>query len=278
MLRCFKDTSFFSFILAVASVADAICYISYHFGRAQYSTTQDIINFWISNDNETGIAEKMHKDFSYAFAYHFTATVYYLASMLKATNLEYPRTITFSGNGSRYIDQYLTSNVQILTEITQLIMSRVFCKDIGDIQLVLPSIRKESTCYGGLFHKKDSPEPKAIVYYGDGIGQTCKDVKELKAAYDQTIKNNVMSEVKAMNTIYSDVLAILIRNGAVDSKLRAGDILALVNNGIQDALESKFQTEILDKYSELEQYNDTLFFIPVRDALLELTNYKKVER
>lgn len=238
------------------------------------STTQDIINFWISNNAETKIADKLKKDFSYAFAYHYTATIYYLASMLKANGLEYPRTVTFSGNGSRYIDQYLTSNVEILTDITHLIMSKVFGKEIANIQLVLPEIRKESTCYGGLYHKESTAKPKAIVYYGDGVGHTCKDVKELAAEYNASIKANVMSEVQEMNTIYAEVLSILIRNGSVDNKLSASDVLKLVRSGVEDVLESKFQTEILDNYSELEQYNDTLFFIPVKDAILNLTTYK----
>ena len=77
-----------------------------------------------------------------------------------------------------------------------------------------------------------------------------------------------------MNKIYAEVLGLLIRNGAVDNKLKAEAVLKLVNAGVKDALESKFQTEILDKYSELEQYNDTLFFIPVKDAILNLTVYK----
>lgn len=238
------------------------------------STTQDIINFWISNNAETKIADKMRKDFSYAFAYHFTATVYYLASLLKANKLEYPRTITFSGNGSRYIDQYITSDVDILQDITHLIMSKVFEKTIADIQLVLPDIRKESTCYGGLYHKEGAAQPKAVIYYGDGNSESCKDVKELTAAYNTSIKDKVMAEVKAMNEIYAEVLGLLIRNGAVDIKLAAKDILYLVNSGVKDVLNSKFQTEILDKYSEFEQYKDTLFFIPVRDALLRLTNFK----
>lgn len=238
------------------------------------STTQDIINFWISNNAETKIADKMRGDFSYAFAYHFTATIYYLASMLKANDLGYPRTITFSGNGSRYIDQYLTSNIQILTDIVHMIMSKVFDQVITNIQLVLPAIRKESTCYGGLFHKEGTEQPKAIVYYGDGKGQYCKDVKELAEKYNLSIKDNVISEVNAMNKIYAEVLGLLIRNGAVDNKLKTEAVLKLVDAGVKDALESKFQTEILDKYSELEQYNDTLFFIPVKDAILNLTVYK----
>lgn len=241
------------------------------------STTQDIINFWISNNAETKIADKLQQDFSYAFAYHYTATIYYLASLLKANKLEYPRTITFSGNGSRYIDQYITSDIKILKEITHFIVSKVFDKEIADIQLVLPDIRKESTCYGGLYHKNGIAQPKAVVYYGNGKSETCKDVKELAEAYQTSIKDNVIVEVTAMNKIYAEVLSTLIRYGVVDNKenkLTTDEILNLVNSGVKDVLTSKFQTEIREKYSDLEQFNDTLFFIPVRDALLKLTNHK----
>ena len=243
------------------------------------STTQDIINFWISNNAETKIADKLQQDFSYAFAYHYTATIYYLASLLKANKLEYPRTITFSGNGSRYIDQYITSDIKILKEITHFIVSKVFVfdKEITDIQLVLPDIRKESTCYGGLYHKDRIAQPKAVVNYGNGKSETCKDVKELAEAYQTSIKDNVIVEVTAMNKIYAEVLSTLIRYGVVDNKenkLTTHEILNLVNSGVKDVLTSKFQTEIREKYSDLEQFNYTLFFIPVRDALLKLTNHK----
>lgn len=238
------------------------------------STTQDIINFWISNNAETKIADKMRKDFSYAFAYHFSAIIYYLASMLKANGLVHPRTITFSGNGSRYIDQYLTSNNEILTEVTHLIMSKVYGETINDVQLVLPEIRKECTCYGGLYHKEGISHPESVIYYGNGKKETCKDVKALIEAYQDSIKADVYKEVKAMNEIYAEVLGLLIRKGAVDNKLDSNKILALVDAGVKDTLESKFQTEIIDKYSPMEQYNDTLFFMPVNNALLDLTNYK----
>lgn len=238
------------------------------------STTQDIINFWISNNTETKIADKLRNDFAFAFAYHFTATLYYLASMLKAKNFSYPRTITFSGNGSRYIDQYITSNENLLTEVTHLVMSRVFEKEICDIQLVLPEIRKESTCYGGLYHKEGVRQPKSIVYYGDGSAYECEDVNELVNKYKIDIKENVISQIKVMNNVYKEVLGLLIRKGAVSSQITADRVLEVVNAGIADVLDSKLQTEIIDVYSGQEQYNDTLFFIPVTDALLQLTNYK----
>lgn len=188
--------------------------------------------------------------------------------------LQSTRTITFSGNGSRYIDQYLTSNNEILTEVTHLIMSKVYGETINDVQLVLPEIRKECTCYGGLYHKEGISHPESVIYYGNGKKETCKDVKALIEAYQDSIKADVYKEVKAMNEIYAEVLGLLIRKGAVDNKLDSNKILALVDAGVKDTLESKFQTEIIDKYSPMEQYNDTLFFMPVNNALLDLTNYK----
>lgn len=238
------------------------------------NTTQDIINFWISNNKETNIANRMKKDFPHVFAYHFSAIVYYLASMLKANGLEHPRTITFSGNGSRYIDQYLTNNSEILTMVVQSIMSKVYDSEINNIQLIFPSERKECTCYGGLYHKHDVSQPVPIIYYGDGRKDICEDVKALSKAYQMSIKSNLEAEIIQMNAIYTEVIKLLIRKGVIDNRLDISKINNLVNSGIKDALESKFQTEILDKYSPFESYNDTLFFIPVNNALLELTNFK----
>ena len=253
---------------------DSLKSLNSHMISNDESTTQDIINFWISNNAETKIADKLRDDFAFAFAYHFTATVYYLASMLKSRGLRYPRTITFSGNGSRYIDQYITSNDSLLTEIIQLVMSRVFGFEISDIQLVLPEVRKESTCYGGLYHNGGTPQPKSVVYYGDGSAYECEDVNELVNKYKADIKINVISQIKAMNNVYKEVLGLLIRKRAVSGQIVADKVFDLVNTDIADVLDSKLQTEIIDIYSGQEQYNDTLFFIPVTDALLQLTNYK----
>lgn len=238
------------------------------------STTQDIINFWISNNAETHISDKLKEDFSFIFAYHYTAIVYYLASMLKANGYKHPRTITFSGNGSRYIDQYITSNIEILTDITHLIMSKVYNEEIADIQLILPIIRKECTCYGGLYHKDGVAQPRPIIYYGDGRNDMYKDVEALSLEFHSIVKPAVFAEVETMNSIYAEVLGALIRRGVVNNKLDIENILKLINKGVDDILESKFQTEIIEKYSKIEQYNDTLFFMPVNNALLDLTNYK----
>ena len=77
-----------------------------------------------------------------------------------------------------------------------------------------------------------------------------------------------------MNNVYKEVLGLLVKKGVIDRQVAIDKVLDLVNEGIADALDSKFQTEIIDVYSGQEQFNDTLFFIPVTDALLKLTNLK----
>jgi hypothetical protein len=99
-------------------------------------------------------------------------------------------------------------------------------------------------------------------------------VKTLREQFDATIKSKVVSEVKKMNGIYSDVISLLIRKRVVDGRSRVKEIIDCVDRDVENTLD-KFVTEIIDKYSEYEQYNDTLFFIPVVNAIVELTKLKQ---
>ncbi|MCM1176344.1 MAG: hypothetical protein NC308_03185 [Clostridium sp.] len=237
----------------------------------KYSSTRDIINFWISNEQYTGISAKLRKDFPHVFAYHFTATIYYLASMLKANGLDYPRTVIFSGNGSRYIDQYLPADIEMLTGIVQKIFSKVFGKEeINNVQLILPEVRKESTCYGGLYYREQGTKIKEVVYYGNGRSETCNNVAELKAKFGDSLMREVLGEVEIMNGIYSDVLAELILKNGLNVELE--NCVKTVNHGMEDTIKTVFQNEVADKYQNQASYNDSLFFIPVTKAIFGLTN------
>lgn len=92
--------------------------------KSNHTSTRDIINLWISNDKETEISKKLRADHISTFVYHYTALVYYMSAMFKANGLPYPRTIIFSGNGSKYIDNYITDSKTCLKQITELIVSR----------------------------------------------------------------------------------------------------------------------------------------------------------
>ena len=243
--------------------------------KSNHTSTRDIINLWISNDKETEISKKLRADHISTFVYHYTALVYYMAAMFKANELPYPHTIIFSGNGSKYIDNYITDSKTYLKQITELIVSKVYGTDISDIELVLPSERKESTCYGGLYHRAEAKEPKPVVYLGDGNNAEYKDVEAINTAYSSGMKNNLANEIAAMNRIYKEVLDALIQQSVIE-QVDSAKMKEVVDSVVKDALVSKFQTEILDKYMLQEPFNDTLFFLPVVEAVLQLTGvYKK---
>lgn len=243
--------------------------------KSNHTSTRDIINLWISNDKETEISKKLRADHISTFVYHYTALVYYMSAMFKANGLPYPRTIIFSGNGSKYIDNYITDSKTCLKQITELIVSKVYETEISDMELVLPTERKESTCYGGLYHRAEAKEPKPVVYLGDGSNGEYKDVEAVNSAYSSGMKNKLANEIAAMNSIYKEVLDVLIQQSVIE-QVDSARMKEVVDSVVNDALVSKFQTEILDKYMRQEPFNDTLFFLPVVEAVLQLTGiYKK---
>jgi hypothetical protein len=73
-----------------------------------------------------------------------------MASLYKDNNLSAPKTIVFSGNGSKYIDNFITDDRDILKKLIDLVFSKVF-GGVHNVNVVLPSVRKEATCYGGLY-------------------------------------------------------------------------------------------------------------------------------
>ena len=73
------------------------------FKNVDNTTTKDIINFWLSNSEFCDIRKSLNSDFKPVFVYHFTSILFYMANMYKDNGLEAPRTIVFSGNGSKYI-------------------------------------------------------------------------------------------------------------------------------------------------------------------------------
>ena len=82
----------------------------------QCSTT-DIINFWLGNSQYNDIIDRLHDDYLPLFAYHFTAIIYYVATLYKYKGYKAPRTVVFSGNGSRYIDNFITDDKTLLEKV-----------------------------------------------------------------------------------------------------------------------------------------------------------------
>lgn len=95
------------------------------FKTDEYSTTKDIINFWLSNAGFCDIHEHMSTDFKPVFVYHFTSILFYMANMYKDNRLKAPKSIVFSGNGSKYIDSFIHSDRRVLKKVIDLVFEKV---------------------------------------------------------------------------------------------------------------------------------------------------------
>lgn len=233
----------------------------------RHCSTVDIVNFWLSNSKYNGISDRLHDDCLPLFAYHFTAVIYYIAKLYNYKRYNIPRTLVFSGNGSRYIDNFITEDIALIESVVSLIFNKVF-KSECHIHVVLPSTRKESTCYGGLYRSKMAEEANCIVYHG--VDKNYHNVGEMNS--DTTLQSELLENYKEMNNLYSSVLDIFKRGGVIDNSIDLNIFKQNAGMGYAENLSTHYRSDVKEKYANSEDVcNDSVFFIPVVDKIFELS-------
>lgn len=231
------------------------------------TTTRDIINFWIDNAEDCGITRSLSMDFKPVFVYHLTSILFYMANMYKVQDLKCPRTIIFSGNGSKYIDKYISPKEQVLKEIIDLILGKVFGE--SDVHIELPTERKESTCYGGLYREAEDKEARDCYYQGTG-NKTYKNVGEIIDDYD-SIKSSLGKKYKELLDTYREVLAMLKHDRILDNSVKIEPYIEEAKTNLMERLDSDFVKEVKEKFSREDTYYGSIFFLPIIDKVFELT-------
>lgn len=231
-------------------------------------STKDIINFWLSNYNHCEITKMLRETYKPLFLYHFASIVYFMAKMYRVKNLACPRSVLFCGNGSRYIDGLLSSDRATIKELVSMIFKNVY-GEIKDIQVILPEGRKECTCYGGLYRDSDVDVPNEFNFQGVS-DKVYDNVGQLKADFP-TISRDLLKTLESFNSLYAELLRILISKGELDSQVDTAEIIDTISLGIQDSLKKNFETQVIQKLNDSEVYHDSVFFLPVIDNVLKLT-------
>lgn len=231
-------------------------------------SAKNIINFWLTNQDLCNINNKLRSDYTPLFVYHFTALIYYVASMYKFKGLDSPRSIVFSGNGSHYIDNYISDDTEIIESIIKLIFDRVYGEDCQQIYVTLPNERKESTCYGGLYKDADAKNVPEFVYHGND-----KEYKTAKQLIDdKSLMPELLKKYEEMNDIYLNILTLLKTRGVIDKASNFTSFTNTINDNFDNYFTNHFRTEVVEKYrAEDDICNDSVFFIPIIEKLFELT-------
>lgn len=232
------------------------------------SKTKDIINFWLSNAEYCDIISYMRRDFKPVFVYHLTSILYYMACMYKENGLAAPRTLVFSGNGSKYIDSFITSEDEVLRKIINLIFCRVFGGE-HHVNLRLPEERKESTCYGGLYRKPSEPGVKEITYQGDS-SRDYETVRNIKDGLP-TLKTALLAKYAQLSSLYKEVLIMLKREQIIDNTADTTKYTQQADKDMGTPLSTHFRTQVAERYQDEVIYKDSVFFLPVIHQIFEMT-------
>lgn len=231
--------------------------------------TRDIINFWLSNASKCDIVKRLRDDFKPVFAYHLTSIIYYMASLYKDNDLTAPRTIVFSGNGSKYIDSFITADKAVLKKLIDYVFTEVFGGN-HDVNVVLPQERKESTCYGGLYRASDAPAVPEMIYQGVK-SVPHENVGQIKEKYNSVLKPALTKKYTELAEIYKGVLSLLRNCNVIDNTANTQIYADKAANDMGTALDTYFRTQVKEQYQDEVILNDSVFFLPIIQRTFELT-------
>ena len=230
--------------------------------------TKDIINFWLTNEKYCDITRLISNDFKPVFIFHLTAILFYMASMYKENGLDAPHTVVFSGNGSKYIDHFISSEQPILKKIVDMVFEYVFGGS-HDVNIKLPKERKESTCYGGLYRDKNAPAVREVVYQGDKSKNYDK-VGDIASNFE-TLKSALLIKYKDLASLYEQVLNMLKQQNIIDGTSNTSKYVSAAKEDMGTPLSTYYKTQVREKYADEVPYNDSVFFLPVINKIFEMT-------
>lgn len=222
------------------------------------------------------------------FIYFYVTLIYYVAKMMKHRSMEKPRSVMFSGTGSKVLD--IVGSQRDLDLITQAVFERVYNEkyDADGFSIVMEKNEpKQITCRGALLQVSDVT----------GCSQV-NDLNRLMDDFDSTLKYNY-SMIDKEHLVYDDMDSAAIRSKIVEQVRDFNDFFCRFCDDIHVVDRFLVENKALQLFKELvskdlehylingwnfvnknqedkngsDQIEDTMFFYPVigsiRDNLIE---------
>ncbi|MBK0404656.1 hypothetical protein I5M27_16805 [Adhaeribacter sp. BT258] len=210
------------------------------------------------------------------FYLHYGAIIYQLAQTIKASGLNVPRYICFSGRGSLYIKILAAgANLSGIEKLTKAILQKVTGLEApGNFKIVLVDHPKQTTANGGVLSVNDEsstnqPEIPIITPLGTtDDSTTLKGIK--KGTLTSEIKNKVLENVKACIELLllDDDVAPMMKDLGIE--FDAEMVMPFLREQMADSL--SIGLNHLDKQlPDQEMLHETLFFLPFKQALYALS-------
>ena len=222
------------------------------------------------------------------FIYFYVTLVYYVARMMKQRQLAKPRSLMFSGTGSKVLD--IVGTNRDLDLLTQAVFERVYGEkyDVDGFSVVMERNEpKQITCRGALMQVRDEKGYESI-----------DTLNKLLDNFDTPLKFNY-SMIGKEKLVYDDMTSADIRKELVDAVREYNDFFCnlcdemhvvdrflvdnkslvrfreLVNKDLEHHLLNgwNFVNKNADEKNGSDPIEDTVFFYPIigsiRDNLIE---------
>lgn len=221
-----------------------------------------------------------------SFIFFYAAIIYHIAHIMKAKELNMPRHIAFSGNGSKVIS-ILSTDSATLEDFTKIIFEKVFESKYpkDGLTIHMGANPKEITCKGGLLCNPNQIDKEGSVTDKRRVILDSADLTKVSPlshltykaiADDKDYKDKTVEQVEMfINFVFKlDDEFSFCNNFGIDTKSLSiakkecyRDLLAYLDNGIR--LYGGESTDDEDKGVEVEE---TLFFYPLIGMLHTLAD------
>ena len=215
------------------------------------------------------------KDFKIVFIVFYTAIIYHIAQIIKHQNLDVPRHISFSGNGSKVI-RIITTDSKLLARYTKLIFEKVigrtYGKELELLGLEKDSNPKEATCKGGIIGVEEGDNSdKTIVFKSDCSGLV--SAVDTYASINEEYKLKTISSVK---DFFKFVLEDMNQEFNFDKNfgVNTSSIRIALESSNKD-LETFLEKGLTQRREETEaegRIEETFFFYPIKGVINEISS------
>lgn len=222
------------------------------------------------------------------FIYFYVTLIYYVASTMKHRHLEKPRSVMFSGTGSKILN--IIGSQRELDLLTQTVFQKVYEElyDTDGFSVIMEKNEpKQITCRGALMQVRDSKGCTQIEELNKRLDDFTSDLKynysmiaQEQLRYEdlekEEIRNAIVEEVKKYNNFFIDLCQEInvVDRFLVDYK-SLEYFKTLVNKNLEHHLINgwNFTNKNNSNKNGQELIEDTLFFYPIigsiRDNLIE---------
>lgn len=204
------------------------------------------------------------------FLLFYSSIIYHVAQIMKAKQMDMPRYITFSGNGSRVVS-VLSDDKKLLGKFTKLIYEKVYGSDYnGELDLKYNTEQpKEVTCKGGIIggyaEDYDAIANTKVVLTGID-GESFVNMEHYRDISDESISKTSAVVKRFVDLVFSLNQVLPFKDSfGIDN-----DSLNLARTKVVQDLDIHTRNGLDNKLKEVDledTVEETMFFYPLHGAL-----------